>query len=115
MNPIRKRKIEKEAVRTIASLISQDRIKDPRVQAIISVHRSEIADDMTKLDVWITALISSNKQKKKLLEGLNHASGYIQSVVGNELRLRITPKIRFHWDDEAAGNWENEKFQVDAG
>ncbi|EPG68077.1 30S ribosome-binding factor RbfA [Leptospira wolffii] len=98
MNPIRKRKIEAETVRTVAMMILTGKVKDPRVH-MVSVHRSEISDDSKFLKVFVTA-ICTDKKKEKLLAGLNSAAGKFAATLSTKLNLRITPKIHFVWDEE---------------
>ncbi|MEI1278949.1 MULTISPECIES: 30S ribosome-binding factor RbfA [Leptospira] len=98
MNPIRKRKIEAETVRTVAMMILAGKVKDPRVH-MVSVHRSELSDDSKNLKVYVTAIVT-DKKKEKLLAGLNSASGKFAATLSTKLNLRITPRMSFVWDEE---------------
>lgn len=98
MNTIRKKKIESEIVKSVANLIISGKVKDPRIE-MVSVHRANISDDFSVAKIWVTSYCDE-KGKKKLLQGLKNASGFIQSVVSRDLRLRITPKFNFYWDEE---------------
>ncbi|XDD51402.1 30S ribosome-binding factor RbfA [Leptospira sp. WS92.C1] len=98
MNPIRRKKIEAEAVRTVAMMILSGKVKDPRVH-MVSVHRAEITDDGKYMRVFVTA-ISSEKKKIKVLAGLNSAAGVFQTTLSGKLGLRITPRMQFLWDEE---------------
>jgi len=98
LNPIRKRKIEVETVRTVAMMILTGKVKDPRVH-MVSVHRSELSDDARFLKVYVTSIVT-DKKKEKLLAGLNSAAGKFAATLSTKLNLRMTPKISFVWDDE---------------
>ena len=38
-------------------------------------------------------------QKKKTIKGLYSASGYIRSKIGKQLKMRVSPELKFHLDD----------------
>lgn len=97
MNPIRKKKIEREIQRTISELIVSGKVKDPRV-FMATIHRVELSDDLSWATVYYTAMCSNN-ERKKLIAGLVSASSFLQSAIGKKLRLRKTPKLRFVWDN----------------
>ncbi|MCC5816521.1 MAG: 30S ribosome-binding factor RbfA [Leptospira sp.] len=96
MDEIRKKKIEREMQRTIATLINSEQVKDPRV-LMATIHRVELASDMSQATVFYTAYCTNN-ERKKLSAGLVSASGFFQSMIGKKMGLRYTPKLRFVWD-----------------
>ncbi|MCB1176812.1 MAG: 30S ribosome-binding factor RbfA [Leptospiraceae bacterium] len=97
MDPIRKKKIESEIIKTLSNLFVSGKVKDPRI-GIVSLHRAELAEDLTKVKIWVTSYIEE-KQKGKFLSALKNASGFFQKVIADELRLRNTPRIHFIWDE----------------
>ncbi|WCL48088.1 30S ribosome-binding factor RbfA [Leptospira sp. GIMC2001] len=96
MNEIRKKKIEKEIQRTIATLIITEKVKDPRI-SMVTIHRVDMADDMSQALVYYTAYCNNN-ERKKLANGLTSARGFLQSAIGKKLGLRHTPNLYFIWD-----------------
>ncbi|MCX7998741.1 MAG: ribosome-binding factor A, partial [Leptospiraceae bacterium] len=46
----------------------------------------------------ITSYIEE-KQKGKFLSAMKNARGFFQKVLAEELKLRVTPKIVFIWDE----------------
>lgn len=96
MNEIRKKKIEREIQKTIATLINTEKVKDPRV-TMATIHRVDLASDMSQAIVHYTA-ICSNNERKKLSQGLVSAAGFLQSMIGKKLGLRQTPRLQFVWD-----------------
>lgn len=97
MNSNRKVKIESEIVKEISKLLVSGKVKDPRI-GLVTVHRASLSDDMAHAKVWVTSYIPDN-EISGFMKGLKSASGYIQSVVGKELGLRVTPRLSFVWDD----------------
>ncbi|MEM7181136.1 MAG: 30S ribosome-binding factor RbfA [Spirochaetota bacterium] len=98
MDSIRKQRIESAIVRLISEMIVSGKVKDPRV-GFVTVHRAKISPDLNYLSVWVTSYCTP-AEKRKLLKGLHSASSFIQSVISEQLRLRVTPKLHFLWDDD---------------
>jgi len=81
----------------IGSLIVEGRIKDHRVNPFLSVSRVQVSRDFSWADVYI----STFRPETNLLRGvagLQSAAGFIQSQLAKEMRLRQTPRLRFHED-----------------
>ena len=85
-------------MKEISKLLVSGKVKDPRI-GIVTVHRANLSDDMAHAKIWVTSYLPE-EEKENFLRGLRSASGYIQSVVGKTLGLRVTPKISFVWDEE---------------
>jgi ribosome-binding factor A len=97
VTPVRKQKIEADIVRTLALLVLEGKVKDPRVQVMPSLHRAELSEDSASCKVFLTAYCTNN-ERKKLLAGLRSATPYFQTVLSKKLGLRMTPRLSFFWD-----------------
>ncbi len=91
----RKQKLEGEILRIIGDSLLKE-IKDPRI-GFATVTRVTINRDYTIADVGIS-VIGDEKEKRKSIAGLESAAGFIQHIVGKALKMRNTPRIRFHLD-----------------
>jgi ribosome-binding factor A len=98
LNEIRQKKIEREIQRTIASLIISEKVKDPRI-SMTTIHRVELAPDMSIATIFYTAYCNNN-ERKKLSQGLVSATGFMQAMIGKKLNLRYTPRLKFVWDKD---------------
>ena len=81
----------------IGALIVEGKIKDPRVNPFLSVSRVKVSRDFS----WAEVYISTFKQETNLargVQGLQSAAGFIQSCLAKEMRIRSTPRLRFHED-----------------
>ncbi len=96
MGSHRKERLEELIKRIIGDALLGE-IKDPRI-GFASVVRVDLSKDYTNADVWVSVL-GGDSDRKKSLEGLESAGAYIQHLLGRELKLRVTPRIRFHMDD----------------
>jgi ribosome-binding factor A len=92
----RKERIEELIRRLIGDMLLTD-IKDPRI-GFATVYRVEVSRDLSVADVFVS-VIGDAAQKRKTIAGLSSASGFIRSRVGDHVKLRQTPEIKFHLDD----------------
>ncbi|HON78593.1 MAG TPA: 30S ribosome-binding factor RbfA [Spirochaetota bacterium] len=91
----RKQKIEEEIKHVIGDALLKE-IKDPRI-GFVTVSTVSLNRDYTVADVGIS-IIGDENDKKKSMKGLISAENYVQFIVGKSMRLRNTPKIKFHLD-----------------
>ncbi len=74
-------------------------LKDPRIaEHIITVARCEVAHDLSFVKVYVSAFEGIDVAKSAV-KALTNASGYIRREVGNRLRLRKAPELRFIADN----------------
>ena len=90
-------RVAQEQQKEIA-IILQREVKDPRI-GMVTVSDVEISRDLAYAKVFVTFLFDSDESAvERGLEGLNKASGYIRTLVGKAMRLRIVPELRFVYD-----------------
>jgi ribosome-binding factor A len=81
----------------IGALIVEGRIKDPRVNPFLSITRVSVSRDL----VWAEVYVSSFRSEANIehgVEGLQSAAGFIQAQLASVMRIRQTPRLRFHAD-----------------
>ena len=81
----------------IGLLIVEGKIKDPRVNPFLSVSRVEVSRDFSFAEVYISTFKSDANLAKGVI-GLQSAAGFIQSQLAKEMKIRQTPRLRFHED-----------------
>ena len=81
----------------IGALILEDKIKDPRVHALLSVTRVRVSRDLSFADVYVSN-IREYGATGRAVEGLQSAAGYIQAQLARHMHIRQTPRLRFHAD-----------------
>lgn len=90
-------RVAQELQKEIA-IILQREVKDPRI-GMVTVSDVEISRDLAYAKVFVTFLFDNDDNVvKRGLEGLNKASGYIRTLVGKAMRLRIVPELTFVYD-----------------
>ena len=81
----------------IGTLIVEGRIKDPRVNAFLSVSRVQVSRDFSWADIYISTFRPETSLSRGV-QGLQSAAGFIQAQLAKEMRIRQTPRLRFHED-----------------
>lgn len=110
MSELRLKRVESLIRDLVSSLIMKGRVKDPRVSTLITVTDVKMSADLSYAKVYISSFESEHK-KNTAVEALNHAAGYIQKNISKELKMRVTPKLRFYPDDSIKRGFElNEKI-----
>jgi len=81
----------------IGVLIVEGKIKDPRVNPFLSVSRVRLSGDLSWAEVYISTFKPDANLAKGVI-GLQSAAGFIQAQLAREMRMRVTPRLRFHED-----------------
>lgn len=85
-----------EVVREVASETILFELKDPRVKGV-TVTRTEVSGDLQHAKVFVS-IMGSDQEQERVLKALQHAAGFVQSKLGDRLKTRFTPIIRFVLD-----------------
>ena len=86
-----------EAMREVLSDAITRELKDPRV-GFVTVTAVETAPDLRRARVYVSVL-GDGGVRRRSLEGLQAAHGYLQRRVARELHLKHTPTLDFSYDD----------------
>jgi ribosome-binding factor A len=81
----------------IGSFIVEGKIKDPRVDAFLSVTRVDVSRDLSYADVYISSY-KTEEGLKKGVAGLQSAAAFIHSQLNAAMHMRKIPMLRFHED-----------------
>ena len=71
-------------------------ISDPRLSEI-SVTDVNVDRELSYANIYVSALEGSERSQE-VLEGLEHAKGYLRHELAQRIDLRTFPYLRFHWD-----------------
>ena len=98
MTADRMRRVD-EAMREVLSGAITSELKDPRV-GFVTVTSVDTAPDLRQARVYVSVL-GTDSERRRSLDGLRSAHGYLQRRVGDELHLKHTPTLDFIYDDTA--------------
>ena len=81
------------------AIILQREIKDPRLGMMTTVSGVEMSRD-AYAKVYVTFLNDKDEAAVKAgIKALQEASGFIRSLLGKAMRLRIVPELTFFYDN----------------
>jgi ribosome-binding factor A len=86
-----------EAMREVLSDAITSEIKDPRV-GFVTVTAVQTSADLRHARVFVSVL-GEEGQRRRSMDGLESAHGFLQRRVAAELRLKNTPTLHFLYDD----------------
>ena len=103
-------KVAKQIEREVGSLLIYDRVvqeavcperrrgMDGALSALASVTEVHISNDLQVAKVYLS-VYSDDEGKAAAMAGLQRLEGYVRGQVGRQMRLRLTPEIRFVMDE----------------
>ena len=77
------------------ALLIQNEMRDPRL-GMVSVLDVKVSKDLSHADVFITVL---NAKADEAVAALNNAAGFLRSLLAKNLNLRVTPRLKFVFDE----------------
>ncbi|MDP5290832.1 30S ribosome-binding factor RbfA [Oceanimonas sp. CHS3-5] len=92
----RTRRVGQELQKEVAVILQRE-IKDERL-GMVTVSGVEVSRDLNYAKVFVTFLDNDADRVEQGMEALKDASGYIRSLVAKAMRLRVTPELRFVYD-----------------
>jgi ribosome-binding factor A len=91
----RTRRVGEQIQRELAVLV-RDEIKDPRL-GMISVSGAEVSRDLSYATVYVSVL-GDDKSVTESLAVLNRAAGFLRHRLGQSMRIRTVPQLKFEFD-----------------
>lgn len=85
-----------EAIRREISEVIHNEMKDPRI-GFLTVTKVRVTDDLRHAEVYFS-ILGAKEDRKKALDGLNSAGGFLRRQIGERLKLRYTPELKFTLD-----------------
>jgi ribosome-binding factor A len=71
-------------------------ISDPRLHQIF-ITDVKVDRELAFADIYVSA-VEGSVRSVEILEGLEHASGFLRHELSARIELRAFPRLRFHWD-----------------
>lgn len=86
-----------EAIREVLAAAIVTEMKDPRI-GFVTVTDVDTSPDLRAARVFVSVL-GSDQERESALEGLRSAHGYLQGRIAEEMRIKRTPTLSFHYDE----------------
>ena len=106
MKSVRVERINSEIQKAISHIIDNE-IRDPQIDAIISVSSVDTTPDLSYCRVFLPSI--GTTPTNEVLARIKGAAGYIRGKLSKMVKLRITPRLEFLKDEsvEYASNIES--------
>jgi len=88
-----------DAVQQELAVLIRDNVRDPRV-GMLSVTDVDISRDLAYAKIHISFV--GDRSQDEIDQGiaaLNGASGFLRKLLASSIKLRITPKLNFFYDE----------------
>lgn len=90
----RSERVADQIQREVAEIIAQE-LADPRIGRV-TVSGSSVSRDLSNATLYIT--LPADGDVERALEGLNRACGFVRRRLGQRVRMRYVPRLRFVHD-----------------
>ena len=94
-SPLRLQRIADRIREEMADMIIRD-VSDPRLSGI-SITGAKVDRELSYADIFVSA-VEGHAREPMVIEGLQHASGFLRRRLAERIDLRVFPRLRFHWD-----------------
>jgi len=93
---IRMKRIQDQIQRVLTEIL-ETKVNDPRLS---NVYVTDVSVDreLDYANIYVHAL-GGQGLAEEILDSLERASGFIRYTLGQEVQLRMMPKLRFYWDE----------------
>ena len=96
MKNVRLERINSEIKKTLAHIIDTE-LRDPQIDAMVSVSDVEITPDLAEAKVFITSI--GKTPKEEVLSRIKRAGGFLRGTLSKQIKLRVTPRLNFYLDN----------------
>lgn len=95
MASLKSKKVGSEMVKVISEIIANESRDD--LLKTVTITACDVANDLSFAKVYFTSISElSNEQMEK---EMNEAASFIRTEIASKMELRITPKLKFVYDE----------------
>lgn len=95
----RNQRLSNQVLRTLNELLRFE-AKDPRLEGV-SLTATDLSRDLSVARVYYS-MLDPNAEVAPVQEGLEKAAGFLRAKLGQAIKVRHVPELRFMHDDSAA-------------
>mgnify|MGYP003288814722 CR=1 FL=1 len=99
MKSVRMERINSELAKVISYVVDHE-LRDPQINAMVSVCGVEVTPDLGYARVYITSM--GTTPPEEVLARIKGAGGFIRREVSQRIKLRATPRLEFMLDTSSA-------------
>jgi ribosome-binding factor A len=90
-------RINEEIKKDVSNTI-QNKIKDPRKSAMVSVTKVDTTKDLSYTKIYVS-IFGSEESKKETLQALKSSTGLMRKEIGAHVKLRHVPQVLIEVDE----------------
>jgi len=94
---LRVRRIADRIKQILSQMLVMGQISDPRLSGVF-ITDVKVDRELNFASIYVSAL-EGQERADEILEGFEHAAGYLRSNLAKEIQLRTFPELRFYWDE----------------
>ena len=95
VSKVRSQRIAERIFEELSTLLIVE-VADPRLTNVSITHVS-VDRELAYAKIFVSS-IEGSKASSDILEGLNHAKGFLRRKLAQLIPLRSFPQLRFYWD-----------------
>ncbi|NMC28961.1 MAG: 30S ribosome-binding factor RbfA [Pelolinea sp.] len=80
----------------LSEMLMRGDIHDPRLEGIF-ITDIRVDRELAYANIFVSAL-EGKERADEVLDGLNHAKGFLRKQLASQIQLRTFPELRFFWD-----------------
>lgn len=80
----------------LSEMLMRGDIHDPRLEGIF-ITDIRVDRELAYANIFVSAL-EGKERANEVLDGLNHAKGFLRKQLASQIQLRTFPELRFFWD-----------------
>ena len=86
-----------EVRKTISEIVRE--MKDPRISPMTTLTEVDVTNDLKYAKVKVSVYDEDEAKRKSSVDALNHAAGFISHEMGERMRIRAVPSLKFTLDN----------------
>jgi ribosome-binding factor A len=94
-NTVRLQRIADRIREELSEMLIKE-ISDPRLENI-TITDVTVDRELAFANIFVSC-VEGSARSKEILQGLEHASGFLRHELSARVDLRAFPRLRFHWD-----------------
>lgn len=80
----------------LSEMLMRGDIHDPRLEGIF-ITDIRVDRELAYANIFVSVL-EGKERADEVLDGLNHAKGFLRKQLASQIQLRTFPELRFFWD-----------------
>lgn len=93
---LRRLRVNEAIKEKLSTVIASEGLKDPRV-GFVTITGVDTTPDLRQAKVYVSVL-GGEAEREATLSALDNSRGYLQSRLGESLRMKRTPQLQFLYD-----------------